>query len=124
MSEIQKIDILAVGQYNGHITKRNRLLELRFKFSYDERTSLAKILFLVGQNIEVSVKAPDKKPVKLGTYNFQALNIDRDGQGHLKIITDIDYVEHENLVSIINDNELLKIKLSAEIELEENEDNE
>lgn len=122
MSETQTVVVTAVGQYDGHSTKKNRILELKLKFAYDERVSMAKIIMLVGQHIDVVVKAVGKKALKLGTFSFQGLNIDRDGQGHLKLTSDIDYIEHNNLVAIIGEEELLKIKLSAEVEVEVDED--
>jgi hypothetical protein len=121
LSETQEIVVTAVGQYDGHSTKKNRILELKLKFAYDERVSMARVIMLVGQHIDVIVKAAGKKALKLGTFNFQGLSIDRDGQGHLKLTSDIDYIEHDNLVAIIGEEELLKIKLSADVELEDSD---
>ena len=122
----ENVTITAVGTYDGHTTKKNRIMELKLKFSYDERISSAQMVMLVGQNIEVHAKPAGKKPLKLGSFNFNGMSIDRDGQTVLKLSSDIDYVEHENIVALISsvgdDNDLLKIKLAAEIEVEETEE--
>lgn len=117
----EKVILTAVGQYDGHTTKKNRLLELKFKFTYDERVSMAKAIMFVGQNIAVIVKPPGKKALRIGTFNFQNLNIDRDGQASLRLSTDIDYVEHANLVEIVGDTELVKVRLEASIDKDDDD---
>jgi hypothetical protein len=114
----EKVIVSAIGLYDGHATKKNKSVDLKFKFSYDERINVVKAIAFVGQNISVQAKKGNDKPVSLGTFSFQELKIDRDGETILKLNSELDYVYSENINSIVGD-DLLKIRLSADIIIEE-----
>lgn len=118
METEEKVIIKAVGQYFGHIIKKNKLIELKLKFSYDERLELVKSFLFVGQNITLFAKPPGMPVLKIGMFNFGGVSLDKDGQTILKLVTDIDYVEHSNLIKLVGGDELIKIKLEADIEIE------
>ena len=70
-----KVDIKALGQYDGQTTDRKGNVILKVKFSYDERESLAKMLILPGQTIQVFAKYNKNKAVKLGEFGYKNLII-------------------------------------------------
>lgn len=123
MDKTETIGITAIGLYDGHVVKKNKLVVLKFKFSYDERINMIKAIAFVGQNVKIIAKIGSEKAKPLGIYNFQELKIDRDGQAMVTFSTELEYVENENLSEIVGD-ELLKIRMSADVIVEDNEDEE
>ena len=117
----EKLAITAVGQYDGHTVKKNKAIDLKFKFSYDERSNMATAIAFINQNINVVVKVENNKPVKIGMFDMHELKFDKDGQCFVKLSSTIDYIETDNLNEIITINNLIKIRMQAEIILEEEE---
>lgn len=120
--QIEKVSITSICQYFGHQIKKNKLLELKLKFAYEERVNMAQMLLLVGQDISLFVRQGKGQILKVGEFNFGGLAIDRDGEGVIKLSADVDYVEHANLMQFIGSENLLKIRLVAEIELEDEDE--
>jgi hypothetical protein len=118
----QDFILTAIGQYNSFNIKNNKSVDLSFKFSYDERINIVKSITFVGQNIEIVAKKGGNKPVKLGLFTFQELKIDRDGESTIKFNSEVDYVYTENINEIVSKDELIKVKMKANIIMEETPD--
>lgn len=122
MDKTEKLTVDVVGTYNGHSVKRNGIVSVDFKTSYDERIKIIKSIAFIGQNVKIGVRVGSDKPMSLGMYSLNGLRIDRDGEATLKFTSESDYVEHDNLSKLSNlDSELIKIKMSADIILEDDE---
>lgn len=113
-----KLDIKAIGQYNGHTYKPNGTMELKLKFSIDAKEEIIKSILFVNQTVTIRAKVENEKPILLGSFSFHNLNIDRDGESVLKFVSDKDCVYHENVITI-SDQQLVKFAISADIEMED-----
>lgn len=122
--ETVDLKVSAVGQYNGFNIKNNKSVDLSFKFSFEEKTNIIKTILFTGQNVKILARKGSNKPVKLGLFNFQELKIDRDGESTLKFNSEVDYVYVENINEIVGKDELLKIKMEANVILEDQEQEE
>lgn len=119
---VERFALTAIGQYNNFNIKNNKSVDLSFKFSYDERINVLKVIAFVGQNVQIQAKKGAEKPVKLGMYNFHELKLDRDGEATIKFNSEVDYVYTENVNEIVGKDELLKIHMVANIIMEESPD--
>jgi glutathione peroxidase-family protein len=120
--EVKDLTITAIGQYKSFNIKNNKSVDLSFKFSYDERINMVQAISFIGQNVTILAKKGAEKPVKLGMFNFHELKIDRDGEATIKFNSDVDYVFTENVNAIVGKDELLKIRMQANIIMEETPD--
>jgi hypothetical protein len=114
---MQNITIQAVAKYKGHSISENGAVNLTFKFTYDELTHVILINQMLNNDVNVIVKLPDEKAMKLGMFRIKAINIDGDGESTVKLNGLNDYIEVDNLNHIVT-KDLFKIKMSAEIEEE------
>jgi len=96
-----KAKIKALGQYENATTDKKGNIVLKFKFSYDEREALAKMMILPGQTIKCSAKYGKSKPVNLGEFDFKQLTIDRDGQGIIQLSTEYASFEYESIGELL-----------------------
>lgn len=118
-----KVEIKEVVAYKGHSVKVNGNLDLTFSAMYDQITKSMEILQMLNNNIMITAKLPGSKPVKLGMFNIKNISFDNDGESILKFNTLFDYVEYDNLKSIINQENFV-IRLEADVELENDEEEE
>lgn len=110
------------GTYLNFAIKKNKTVRLSFNFSYEERINAIKAIALVGQDIKITAKLLQNPPVILGQFLFYSLKLDRDGQTTLVLDSEIDSVDVKNINSIIDDENLLKLKFDSLIELEGEQD--
>lgn len=115
----EKVVVKAIGLYNGHFVKTNKSVELKIKFSYDERVNIAKTIAFVNQNVKVHAKIGSGKPLSLGMFSFKEMKIDKDGQGFMKLDSELDYVDDENMNEIARAGSLITWRLAANIIMEE-----
>lgn len=119
----EKVIIKAVGIFNGTNIKKNKSIDINFKFSHDERISMMKAVAFISQNVQIYSKKESDKSKYLGEFRFQNLNMDRDGETKLKFNSEMESVNMEAISEMIEDGaELLKLKMQAVIELEDGEE--
>jgi hypothetical protein len=116
---MKNITIQAVANYKGHSISENGAVNLSFKFAYDELVHVILINQMLNNDVIVSAKLPDEKPIKLGMFRVKQITIDGDGESVVKFNGLNDYIEVDNLNHIVT-KDLFKIKMSANVE-EENE---
>ena len=119
-----EIKLKMVGYYNGHAIKTNKIIDLSFKFKYDEEiVNVIKLLQLINENIEVGIKA-NGNIIRLGLFQIKNISFDKNGECNLKLFSQIDYVENLNINYIVDDGPitvLFKSKITeSEDEINEN----
>lgn len=116
---MQTIKLRFEAKYLNHSVKgQNKVIDIVFKMPYSELTQYVQTLQLLNENITVAGKiGADKKPVSLGTFMLNNLNIDRDGEGKIKFNSQLDYINAEavNALASRNDEPLIMM-LKADIE--------
>ena len=114
----KEIKIKAIGKYNGHNIKVNKAIDLGLKFSYDELESYIKLIQLLNENISITTKNLDEKPIKLGTFMLKEIKVDHDGEGIIKFTSQLDYVDADGINQLVG-TEQFKVMFEAMIEGEE-----
>ena len=117
---IKNIGVKEIVSYKGHSIKTNGNMELAFTAMYDQLTKSIEILQLLNNNIKIFAKLSGNKPIYLGEFSVKNVLFDGDGESIIKFISTVDFVELNNLNTIISQ-ENFQIKLEANIELEEEE---
>ena len=111
----------AIGKYKGHNIRDNKAIDLTMVFMYSELPDYIRLIQLLNENVFIGVKLGDAKPFKLGSFMIKSLNIDHDGQGTIKFNSMLDYVEADNINTIVGE-EQIKVLFKAEIESEDEEE--
>jgi len=116
----EEIKIKAIGHYNGHSVKANNMVDLSFKFDYDELFNVMELLKMLGENITVAVKRGDNKPQVLGTFGIKELKVDSEGKPMVRLNSTTDYVDIVNFGDLIHD--ILTVLFKTKLESEESDD--
>lgn len=116
-----KIDVKEVVNYKGHSVRANGSVDISFSAMYDEITNSIKCLQMLNNDVTIIAKLPNEKPIKLGVFRIKSILFDNDGESILKFNSIDTSVELDNLGKIIT-NEKFQMKMTAEIEEEENDE--
>lgn len=114
---MEKIKIKEMVSYNGHQVKANGIVNLSFKAMYSELTNSIKLLQLLNNDVKITCKI-GKEPVSLGMFRIKSVIISDDGTSTLKFDSATDYVEINNLNTIIVSDEF-RVLFEADVDLEE-----
>lgn len=117
---MNKIEVKEVVNYKGHSVRANGSVDLTFSAMYDEAANSMKCLQMLNNDVIIIAKLPNEKPIRLGMFRIKSVNFDGDGESTLKFNSIDMNCEMDSFNKIIT-NEKFQIKMSAEIE-EENED--
>lgn len=115
------MQVNAVVCYGGHNISANGSVNLTLKASYSELKNTVELMQFLNNDVSIKAKFPNEKPIKLGSMRIKDIRVDGDGESTLKFNGLNDYVEVDNLNSLIT-NEEFRVKFEADIE-EEDEDN-
>jgi hypothetical protein len=113
------IQIKEIVNYKGHSVKTNGNVDLSFSAMYDQITKSIEVLQLLNTDVKITAKLPGAKPVMLGSFNVKNVLFDNDGESVLKFNTLTDFVEMNNINSIITQ-ESFQLKMEANVETEDN----
>lgn len=124
--EVVHANIKTVAKYGGHNIKPNGSVTVSFKCPYSELPNYLQIVQMLNNDINIDVKKPESKSFGLGVFRLQKMNIDHDGECFLQFNSITDYVEVDNLNKLIVDSkdELFRITLKSEIEVEQDGEDE
>lgn len=124
MAETVKLKFEA--RYANHSVKQNKAVDLTIKMRYSELPEYIKTIQMLNENVTVAGKiGADKKPVKLGTFMVHNIGIDREGDGTLKLNSQLDHVNANNINELAARNdEPLILLLKADIDVEEDTEKE
>ena len=119
----QKVKTKAVASYNGHSIKTNKNVDLAFKFRYDELTNYIQLIQYLNEDVDIVAKVEDGPAKKLGIFRVKEIKIDNDGEGVVKFNSMLDYVNADEINSLVG-SDLVKVMFTAEIEEAEDDDEE
>lgn len=108
----KELKIRSIAKYNGHSLKNNKSVDLSLKFAYEELPNYIKLIQFLNENTTISVKRPDVASQKLGTFMVYEIKIDRDGEGIIKFNSMLDYVNADEITTIVG-NDLFKVQFEA-----------
>lgn len=118
-----KITVTSVATYKGHSLKENGNVDLTLKFKYDELVKTIQLTQMLNNDVKIVAKLPGDKPIALGMFRIKSINIDGDGESTLKLNSLNDFVEVDNLNSLVT-KEAFQVKFAADIESEDGDDEE
>ena len=113
----KKVSIKEIVSYKGHSVKANGNMDVTFTAMYGEITNSMKVLQLLNNDVKIAVRLAGEKPMKLGSFSVKSVMFDNDGESVLKFSSLTEFVEMENLNSIVSQ-ENFQIRFEADIELE------
>lgn len=111
----------SLAKYNGHSIKTNKAVDLGLKFSYEELPNYIKLIQFLNENVTITIKRGDQKPQKLGTFMVKEIKIDHDGEGIIKFNSMLDYVEADELNTMVGE-DIFKVMFEATTEATDEED--
>lgn len=119
----KEVKTKVVGKYNGHNVRANKSIDLDIICAYDQLPSYIQTVQYLNNDVEIIAKLPDEKPMKLGTFRVKSVNVGGDGEGKIKFNSMTDFVELDNIDSLIG-SDYLQLMFKANIEIEEEEEDE
>lgn len=117
----KKVTVKEVVNYKGHSVKANGSVDLSFTAMYDELVNSIACLQMLNNDVNITAKLPNEKPIELGMYRIKGIIFDGDGESTIKFNSLDQNVELENLGKIIT-SEKFQVRMAAIIELEEDEE--
>jgi len=112
-----------IAKYNGHAVKANQSVDLNVKCGYDQLPEYIQLIQFLNNDVTIFAKLPDVKPMKLGTFRVQNLNISHDGEGSIKFNSMNDFVNTDNFNKLVG-SEMIVMRVSADIEIEDSDEEE
>lgn len=117
----KKIKTTAVASYNGHSIKTNKNVDLALKFRYDELTNYIQLIQFLNEDVTISVRIEDGKPMNLGSFRVKEIKVDGDGEGIVKFNSMLDFINADFINSLVG-TDLIKVMFVAEVEEDEVEE--
>lgn len=120
---MKTIKIKTEAKYANHDIKANKSVNVQFKMPYTELTNYIQSVQMLNENVTVAARiGADKKPIKLGSYQINAINIDRDGECKLKFNSQLDFVDASNLNELAGrTDEPLMVLMKANIDIDDDD---
>lgn len=116
------VKIKEVVKYKGHNVTANGTVKLSLTAMYSELTNTIQVLQMLNNDVKLVCKLPDtKEPLKLGMFRVKNVIIDGDGESVLKFESINDFVEMNNLNTLVGSDEF-RILMEANIESEEEDE--
>lgn len=116
-----KVQVKIIAAYNGHAIKQNGNVDINFKCAYDELVNSIQMIQMLNNDINVGVRLAEQKPIKLGVFRLKGLKVDHDGESIITLNSQVDFVETDNLNSIIT-NDKFEVRFTSVVETEEKEE--
>lgn len=114
---MEEVKLKTEGTYFNHNVKKNKSIDLVIKLPYSELTNYIQSIQMLNENVEVVARISSDKPMPLGSFMINNISIDNDGEGKLKLNSQLDFVDADaiNKLAMRND-EPLKLMLKCKIE--------
>ena len=109
-----------VATFEGFTIGKNKAVQVKFKFRYDEVLTSVNLLQGLNSDITIHAKVPSKKAVNLGMFTIGAVNFDRDGNATIPFKSLTENVNLENICSLVEE-EYIQLRFTAVLELPESE---
>ena len=118
-----KVTVKEVVNYKGHSIKSNGSVDLSFNAMYDQAIESMKALQMLNNDVKITAKLPDQKPFVIGMFRIKSISFDGDGESVLKFNSINDYVELDNMNSLItSDKFTIRMESNVEVESEDEEE--
>jgi hypothetical protein len=114
----KKVTIKEIMYYKGHSIKPNGTVDISFSAMYDQITKSMEILQLLNENVKITAKLAGKEPVVLGSFMVKGVNFNQDGTSVIKFHTLTDYVEMDNINTVVVP-DLFQVRMEAQIKVKE-----
>lgn len=116
---MQELKVKLECTFAGYSTKKNGDIDVKFKAPYSEIVNCVSLVRMIDRNIGVSCKVNGGKPIALGTFYLNRLNIDRDGESLITFNTELNSAEINNFVELLAPESIIHVLCKAVIEEEE-----
>jgi len=117
---METIKVKTEGTYFAHNVKQNKSIDLTFKVPYSELTNYIKSIQMLNENVDVGAKIGADKPINLGSFMIKNINIDNDGEGKIKLNSQLDFVDPDKINELASKNdEPLMILFKCSVDVEE-----
>ena len=114
MAETVKTKIECI--FNGQNIKKNGDIDLKFKAPYSELVNAMALVRMINCNIGVYAKVNANKPNFLGTFYFNKLSLDHDGESTITFNTELDSSEIDNFKTLLEIDAVIILLCKAVIE--------
>lgn len=115
-----EVVVNAQAYYKGHSLNENGSVNLSMKLKYDNLTNAIQLQQMLNNDVNIAVKIPGAKAMKLGMFRIKSTTINGDGESVVKFNGLNDYIEVDNLNNLVT-KEPFKAKFVAEVEQEDDE---
>lgn len=116
--ETKKIAIKEIVNYKGHSVKPNGTVDISFSAMYDQITSSIGVLQLLNENVKILAKLPGRDPMELGNFMVKGVSFSKDGTSVIKFHTLTDYVEMDNINTVVVP-DIFQLRMEAQVNVKE-----
>lgn len=117
----QNIKIKEVVTYAGHSLSANGSVNLTLKASYSELVNTIQLMQLLNNDVKLKAKIPSQKAINLGFFRIKDIRIQGDGESTIKFNGLNDYIEMDNLNTLVSKDEFV-VMYESDVEIEGDED--
>lgn len=108
-----------VAFFDGLSITKAGIVQVKFKFKYDELLTSINLLKFLNNDITIHAKAGIQKPMNLGLFTIGSVTHDRDGNAVIPFKSLVDNVNIENICKLVNETDPIRLKFLAVLELED-----
>lgn len=117
------VKVKEVVRYGGHTIRANGVVDISFDAAYSELTNSVMMLQLLNNDVSIKAKIPGKKAFHLGGFRVDRLQVDNDGESHIKFRGVTDYIETDNLMMMpLKGDDVPDFQILVEGEVEKEDD--
>lgn len=117
----QNVKIKEVVTYAGHSLSANGSVNLTLKASYSELVNTIQLMQLLNNDVKLKAKIPSQKAINLGFFRIKDIRIQGDGESTIKFNGLNDYIEMDNLNTLVSKDEFV-VMYESDVEIEGDED--
>lgn len=108
-----------IATFEGLSIGKNRTVQVKFKFRYDEILTSVELLQGLNNDITVHAKTAASNPMSLGIFTIGSVNFDKDGNATIPFKSLVDNVNLDNICALV-DEDYIQLRFQAIIELPDN----
>jgi hypothetical protein len=114
------VKVKEIVKYDGHSVSANGSVNFNIKASYSELVKTISIMQMLNNDVNIKVKLPGNKPMRIGIFRIKQIVIDGDGESKIKFNGLNDFIEMDNLNKLpLNSDEMKEFTVLMEAEVEE-----
>jgi hypothetical protein len=114
------VKVKEIVKYDGHSVSANGSVNFNIKASYSELVKTISVMQMLNNDVNIKVKLPGNKPMRIGIFRIKQIVIDGDGESKIKFNGLNDFIEMDNLNKLpLNSDEMKEFTVLMEAEVEE-----